>query len=133
MRLIDADVLAEIFIDRMEKVKERFGFNSSEAGILSGAYKLLQSQPTIESEWIPVDKELPKDGMKCLVTQKFGRVRQVSKATYACDLYNVNQYDFCDKKNTVGFYYFDDEYGYVEALGVTAWMPEPEPYQGEQE
>ena len=85
------------------------------------------------NSWIPVDKELPEDGTKCLVTQKFGRVRHVSKATYACDLYKVNQYDFCDKKNTAGFYYFDDEYGYVEALGVTAWMPEPEPYQGEQE
>ena len=86
--------------------------------------------PSTQPEWIPVDKELPEDRTKCLVTQKFGRVRQVSKATYACDLYKVNQYDFCDKKNTAGFYYFDDEYGYVEALGVTAWMPEPEPYEG---
>ena len=50
------------------------------------------------NSWIPVDKELPEDGTKCLVTQKFGRVRHVSKATYACDLYKVNQYDFVIRK-----------------------------------
>lgn len=50
MRLIDADVLAEIFSDRMEKIAERYGVYSSESGILSGAYTLLQSQPTIEPD-----------------------------------------------------------------------------------
>ena len=50
MRLINADSLAEIFADRMEKVAERYGVDSSEAGILAGAYKLLESMPTITPE-----------------------------------------------------------------------------------
>ena len=49
-RLIDADALAEIYADRMCKVSERYGLDSSEAGILSGAYKLLESMPTITTE-----------------------------------------------------------------------------------
>ena len=42
--LIDADYLMEKFSDRMEKVAERYGVDSPEAGILAGAMKLLQRQ-----------------------------------------------------------------------------------------
>ena len=42
--LIDADYLMEKFSDRIEKVSERYGVYSSEAGILAGAMKLLQIQ-----------------------------------------------------------------------------------------
>ena len=40
-RLIDADRLMRIYEDRLEKVADRYGVDSSEAGILSGAMKLL--------------------------------------------------------------------------------------------
>ena len=40
-RLIDADRLLKIYENRMEKVADRYGHYSSEAGILSGAMKLL--------------------------------------------------------------------------------------------
>ena len=46
-RLVDADKLMAIFSDRLEKVAERYGIDSSEAGILSGAMKLLESQTAI--------------------------------------------------------------------------------------
>lgn len=40
-RLIDEDRLMGIYEDRLEKVIDRYGMDSSEAGILSGAMKLL--------------------------------------------------------------------------------------------
>ena len=40
-RLIDADRLMRVYEDRLEKVIDRYGRYSSEAGILSGAMKLL--------------------------------------------------------------------------------------------
>ena len=39
--LIDADRLMRVYEDRLEKVADRYGVDSSEAGILSGAMKLL--------------------------------------------------------------------------------------------
>lgn len=46
-RLIDADKLMAIFSDRLERVVGRYGIDSSEAGILAGAMKLLESQTAI--------------------------------------------------------------------------------------
>ena len=46
-RLIDADRLMRTYEDRLEKVADRYGIDSSEAGILSGAMKLLMIEPTI--------------------------------------------------------------------------------------
>lgn len=59
-RLIDADALMKIYRDRVDKVIDRYGFHSSEHGILSGAMKLLEEQPTIEErktgKWIAIKK-----------------------------------------------------------------------------
>ena len=49
-RLIDADALLELYADRLEKLEERYGVHSSECGVLAGAMKLLEIQPTIEPE-----------------------------------------------------------------------------------
>ena len=46
-RLIDADVLLKIYSNRYEKLSERYGFDSSELGILCGASKLLDVQPVV--------------------------------------------------------------------------------------
>ena len=49
-RLIDADVLMDIFADRLAKAV-RYGIDSAVAGAVSGAMKLLDVQPTmIEAE-----------------------------------------------------------------------------------
>ena len=50
MRLIDADTLLELYSDRLEKLEERYGVYSGECGVLAGAMKLLEIQPTIEPE-----------------------------------------------------------------------------------
>ena len=55
MRLIDADALMKIYGNRMSAVALRYSVNSSECGILAGAMKLLEEQPTIQpttAHWI---------------------------------------------------------------------------------
>ena len=47
MRLIDADKLREIYSDRLPVILERYGFGT-EVGILCGAIKLLDVQPTVD-------------------------------------------------------------------------------------
>ena len=50
MRLIDADALIDIFEDRLEKIRNRYGDYSGEAGVCAGALHLIRVQPTIEPE-----------------------------------------------------------------------------------
>lgn len=50
MRTIDADALLELYADRLQKLEERYGVHSGECGVLAGAMKLLEIQPTIEPE-----------------------------------------------------------------------------------
>lgn len=56
MRAIDADVLMELYANRLELLGERYELDSSECGVLAGAMKLLEAQPTIEErkngKWI---------------------------------------------------------------------------------
>ena len=49
-RLIDADRLMRVYKDRLEKVIDRYGVDSSERGILSGAMKLLMLELGIVEE-----------------------------------------------------------------------------------
>lgn len=49
---------------------------------------------------------------------------------YSTDLYNVDDYDFKDKKGVGGFYSYDSEWGYYEVKGVKAWQNCPGPYEG---
>ena len=60
MRLIDADALIDIFEDRLEKIRNRYGDYSGEAGVCAGALHLIRVQPTIEperkkGEWLTSD------------------------------------------------------------------------------
>lgn len=87
-----------------------------------------------KDDWIPVNGTRPKDRQKCLVTvgyfgSKGGRLVKIG--TYSKGLYEINEYDFCDKKGKAGWYDFDSEYGYYEILDVKAWKPLDEPYMGD--
>lgn len=53
MRCIDADALIDIFEDRLEKIRNRYGDYSGEAGVCAGALRLIRVQPTIEPERKP--------------------------------------------------------------------------------
>lgn len=99
---------------------------------LAKAFELGKQDAQSEQRWIPVDEEKPKDGTDCLVTYSvtYGNGR-VEIATFAEDLYEVDEYNFHDKVGVSGWFYFDDEYGYLEYSEVIAWMPLPEPYRSE--
>lgn len=66
MRLTDADVLMDLYANRLELLAERYGLDSSECGVLAGAMKLLEAQPTIEE-------------------RKTGKWIKNSNGTYSCD------------------------------------------------
>lgn len=67
MHCFDADALIDIFEDRLEKVRNRYGDYSEEAGVLAGALRLIRAQPTID---IPTDAVIvvSEDGTVCKVT-----------------------------------------------------------------
>lgn len=58
MRAIDGDALIDIFDDRLEKIRNRYGDYSGEAGVCAGALHLIRVQPTIEErktgKWLKV-------------------------------------------------------------------------------
>ena len=82
--------------------------------------------------WVPVSERLPEEDGKYLTTVKgiglvYNEIRCFSK-----NLYEVNEYEFCDKKGP-GWYFFDHEYGDIEETNVIAWMPLPKPFTTESE
>lgn len=92
----------------------------------------LQALPPVTptQKWIPISEKPPKDKQPCFVTKIIpgGYKRIVNTATYSTNLYEVNKYEFADKKNIPGFYNYGSD-GYFECTGVIAWMPKPEPYK----
>jgi hypothetical protein len=94
------------------------------------AIKALEQEP----KWIPASERLPEKRGDYLVTQKatFTDYVYISVAGYALNLYDVDEYDFADKKRS-GWYEYDSEWGYRELDDVIAWMPLIEPYKAESE
>ena len=77
-RMIDADALMELYADRLTVVAERYSPDSSECGILSGAMKLLEIQPTIEErktgKWLPDNNNYYEERFICSVCGKSYKV-----------------------------------------------------------
>ena len=44
---------------------------------------------------------------------------------YSKDLYNVDDFDFCNKKGKPGWYEYDSEFGYFEVNNVAFWTELP--------
>lgn len=87
-----------------------------------------------EPQWISCDERLPENKQECLLTIVVGGRKYVVTGTYSTDLYSVNKYDFADRKGVSGWYYRDEEYGYIEYYNrVIAWLPLPKPYEGDTE
>jgi len=116
MRPIDADALMN------ELMKVRWAYqmldNTQRADIAMGglrnAEKKVEEAPTIDAvpRWIPCKERLPELDEICLVTEKDGSIRH-------CYFDSVDPVLFA----TV------EEGMYVK--NVVAWMPLPEPYEGE--
>ena len=103
---------------------------SEQVDALEMAIKALEQEP----KWIPVWERLPEKRGDYLVTQKatFTDYVYISVIGYALNLYDVDEYDFADKKRP-GWYEYDSEWGYRELDDVIAWMPLVEPYMAESE
>ena len=82
-----------------------------------------------QTKWIPVSERVPEERKKCLVTFRGG---YVGIMCYASDLYEVDEYDFCDEKGMAGWFDYDRELGHYSRDDVIAWMPLPQSYQGEE-
>lgn len=78
--------------------------------------------------FMPVTERLPNgEAERYLVASSLTAAGLwVSICYYADNLEEVDKYDFEDEKHG-GFYFYDDEYGYREKIGVQYWMPLPEP------
>lgn len=82
--------------------------------------------------WIPISRKPPKDKQSCFVTKTIPGCKPiVTTATYSTNLYEVNKYEFADKKNIPGFYGYSID-GYFECTDVVAWTPLPKAYEGEE-
>lgn len=92
---------------------------------------------TIPYKWTPVKEKLPDNDCECWVTVTIGGGMRniVHRCNYTSDLYDVDEYDFINRKGESGFYNYDSEYGHYEIDNVIAWMPyfEPKPYKAERE
>ena len=83
---------------------------------------MIDKSPT-ENEWISVKDRLPnKDG-------EYLCYRYSAVVGGHCDLLRYGTIYDNDKERT--FYFFDSDYGDVEAQNVTHWMELPEPPKGE--
>ena len=69
-------------------------------------------------DWIPVKERLPEEGEKCIITDKYGYMR------------DGIIYDYADSKDDKpSFHRWDDEYWQCFRPDVIAWQPLPEPYR----
>ena len=91
--------------------------------------KKIENAPTIETEmrWIPVSERLPETDGTYLVTKLGCLGESIEIASFANDLYEVDEWDFHDMKGKAGWLDYYSEYGYCEMKDVIAWMPLPEP------
>lgn len=114
-RLIDADALIDIFEDRLEKIRNRYGDYSGEAGVCAGALHLIRIQPTIEperkkGEWEQVEVNYLDDmdadikesmaiaSMYCPICKRYHNEVYL----YGVPTYGVNYCPNCGAKNLKG-------------------------------
>ena len=76
--------------------------------------------------WIPVTERLPDEGRYLALTtpsvnggEPYARILRFSE-----NLESIDRYDF-EGINRSGWYYYDGEYGNIEVVTVTHWMPLP--------
>lgn len=77
-------------------------------------HHIMELRPAAEPRWIPCSDRLPEEEVQVLVTDDAGGLATID----------------------VDCGYFDEEYGRFEwfhSQNVTAWMPLPEPWKGEED
>lgn len=100
------------------------------------ASQMERSSQYYHGGWIPCAERLPEadgDYLVLYCTHSKYKPYAYDVISFANDLYQIDEYDFNDKKCQKGWFYCDHEYGYCEDNSVYAWMPLPEPYREEGE
>ena len=94
------------------------------------AFRALEQEP----KWIFVSDKVPDKNGKCLVTRYNSLIgSSICILCYAENLYDIDRFDFYEKKGKSGWYDYDSEWGHVEFDDVIAWMPLPEPCKADSE
>lgn len=115
----------------IHKMNEPRGIYISEA--LDMAIKALEQTIKPKSDWIPVTDKLPENGKYLVIKKELNDMQSIDIASFAKDLYEIDDFNFSDKKKKSGWYNIDNEYGYYEVDTVIAWMPLPKSYKAESE
>lgn len=92
----------------------------------------LAKSALLESQWHNAQTDLPKDDRKkyLVLIEPYGGGEYYHKiASFAQDLYKIDDCDFYNKKGKSGWYNCDSEWSYYEIHGVTYWMELPAPPQ----
>lgn len=128
-------------IDELERKKDKNAkgdiggfYNTIIQNDIDALMQLPSAQP--ELQWIPCSERLPEEDGEYLViyyTHSKYKPYAYDVLSFANDLYQIDEYDFPNKKGQNGWFYCDVEYGYCEDDGVFAWMPLPEPYREDKE
>lgn len=99
-------------------------------------WEFIKDSPSVTptQKWIPISEKLPNKNGTYLVTIENYIGRHIEVLDYANDLYNIDGFDFHDKKGVAGWYVFDGEWGcFIDVDNVVAWMPLPKPYTESEE
>lgn len=111
---------------------ENHAFNSFYKGLVK-AHKIIADMPSAQPEpqWVPCSEQLPEEDGDYLVlyyTRSKFKPYTYDVMSFANDLYQIDEYNFIDRRGQKGWFYYDREYGFCEDNSVYAWMPLPEPY-----
>lgn len=114
------NVLEKIFEELEERGNIQFSSYSKPLIAVEDVLKIIRSHMDDEDNdgWIPVEERLPEEGEKCIITDKYGYMR------------DGIIYDYADSKDDKpSFHRWDDEYWQCFRPDVIAWHPLPEPYR----
>lgn len=117
MRLIDADLLMDDINHSLNEMT-KIGIAVDGDWLWAKLNDALEKTPTVEperkkGEWIPISERLPEEKGSYLVTDDAGGVKTVQDDEF--------------------LRYEDGTPLWLYSQSVTAWMPLPEPWEGEQE
>lgn len=120
----DLRICASTFCESCEKCSHSNEHGDCYNGLERSAADAIEELQKQLPKWIPVSERLPEEKCKCLVYKKHTGLSAL--VSFTNDLESIDKYDFQGQKRW-GFFYYDSEYGFCESLGVTHWMPLPEP------
>lgn len=102
--------------------------HGDEAAIAGMKREIERMVVTGKPKWIPVAEALPEDGeylVICKLNSPYAKPF-IEMFRFSSNLEAVDKHNF-KGANRSGWYYYDDEDGYIEVVTVTHWMTLPEP------